>query len=509
MIPASKQDVAGQLADALNARGERRLHRHSWLFVIGHLLWQNSIPLAFLVFTNRDWLGDAWPWIALAAAVLTLFAIVHFLTYRFAIRDGDIVIRHGIFFRRTRYVPLAKVHNVTVRRNLLHRALGVAEVILESGGSGQSAEAHLRVLSLADARACERLVNHQPLLHADEDKPLPDDNVLPLRRRDIVRYGLANDQGVLWGAVLSVFLLTDDAVRHWLSQQVFFWLLGMRAYDGPTLLMLGGLFVLGSLLVGKAMTVLLAFFTHGHFYLGDSDTHITLRRGVLTRVESHMPKSRIQAWRIRANPVHRLFGCYSVHIDSVVMPGDSSRGIRELIPIASHATTRRLLARWMDADPLAQTLLPLHAKAARRIALRYILWLALILLPLMLLTETVPMPWRRQDNAWIALAGVLLCAACVVAAKQRCRFAGWALAQGALHWRDGWWWRRHHVAEVARIRALRLQHNPLDRRYDMVHLDADTLGAAALTAPLRLRFLPQAQARALLAQLQAKMREHT
>lgn len=505
---------ADALAGRLNAHALRRLHRHSWLFILGHLLWQNSLALVMAVVVNRELLGGWWLWIALAAGVLTLFAMVDFLTYRFVIRDGDIVIRHGIFWRKTRFVPLGKVHTVTLRRNVLHRALGVAEVLLETGGSGQAAEAHLRVLSLDDARAFEELLSGGAT-PPDEDAPQGQvaENLLPLGRGELLRYGLISNHGVLWGGALLPFIWSEEAVLEWMKAQIWrgmldsVWARGWGEGSAVGVLLAASV-VLGLLAIvvaGKLATVLLAFVRYGNFQLHDSATHITVRRGLFTRVESHVPKSRIQAWRVQENPFHRCFARCTVRIDSIVMPGDTLRGIRELIPIAPPEVARRLLLRWGGVDPLVQVLNPLHPLAARRLSRRYGLWVSAAVL---LAGAFAMMLWDgARGILWggLALLWLLLLYGCRVAAAKRCAHAGWALAEGFLHWRDGWLWRKHHYAPLEHIRALRLSHNPFDRHYAMAQADADTTGSTTLTAPLRLRYLPEGDARALLQQCQAEM----
>ena len=495
---------ADALAERLNAQEVRRLHRHSWLFILGHLLWQNSVALVLMVLANREFVGLWWPWFVLAVVALSLLAMIDFLTYRFAIRDGDIVIRHGIFWRETRFVPLAKVHNVTLRRNVLHRALGVAEVLLESGGSGQQAEAHLRVLSLADARAFEHLLaaGEQTADAGDNaETPPRAENLLPLTKGELLRYGLISNQGVLWGGALGSLLLSDENVLLWIKAQVWRWMLGLGVH-GLGMVGMVVLIVMAILLTGKLATVLLAFLTHGNFQVQDSATHITVRRGLLTRVESHVPRQRIQAWRVQENPFHRLLQRCTVRIDSIVMPGDNSRGIRELIPIARPEVARRLLLRWSGVDPLAQTLQPVHPLAGKRVGRRYALLMSAALL---LAGAFAAMSWteaRAMIGGGVAGMWLLLLYVCRVAARKRCHYAGWALADGYVHWRDGWLWRKHHYAALSHVRALRLNHNPFDRRYPMAHVDADTTGATRVNAPLRLRYLPEQEARALLARCQ-------
>ncbi|MGH8074712.1 MAG: PH domain-containing protein, partial [Lysobacter sp.] len=60
------------------------------------------------------------------------------------------------------------------------------------------------------------------------------------------------------------------------------------------------------------------------------------------------------------------------------------------------------------------------------------------------------------------------------------------------HWR---------FAEIDKLQALQLTRNPIDRRCGTATVWLDTAGAGAMSPPLRVRFLPLAEAQALYAAL--------
>ena len=88
-------------------------------------------------------------------------------------------------------------------------------------------------------------------------------------------------------------------------------------------------------------------------------------------------------------------------------------------------------------------------------------------------------------------------------------YAAWRQAGRLGYWidarlvavRGGWWSRWWRFAEVDKLQALRLQRSPLDRWLGTASLWMDTAGAGAMSPPLRIRFLPEHEARALYAQL--------
>ena len=74
--------------------------------------------------------------------------------------------------------------------------------------------------------------------------------------------------------------------------------------------------------------------------------------------------------------------------------------------------------------------------------------------------------------------------------------------------RGGWWSRWWRFAEIDKLQALRLSRSPLDRRFGTASLWLDTAGAANFVAPLQIRFLPEAEARALYQQLGTAIARH-
>ena len=114
------------------AADERRLHPWSWLFVLLQQLRHFFVPLVALLFVGGGW-GDsylAWPLVGVAGLVAA--AVWQYFTYRYRVDEDRLVVREGVFERKVRQVPFARIHNVTLHQTLLHRAFGVAEVRLES-----------------------------------------------------------------------------------------------------------------------------------------------------------------------------------------------------------------------------------------------------------------------------------------------------------------------------------------------------------------------------------------
>ena len=114
------------------------------------------------------------------------------------------------------------------------------------------------------------------------------------------------------------------------------------------------------------------------------------------------------------------------------------------------------------------------------------------------LLAAAALSWRF--GAWGALVLLWLPWAAYTA-RQRADRAAYALGQELVAVREGWWSRHWRFAELDKLQALQLTRTPIDRRCGTSTLWLDTAGAGALAPPLRIRFLPEAEARALYAML--------
>jgi putative membrane protein len=103
------------------------------------------------------------------------------------------------------------------------------------------------------------------------------------------------------------------------------------------------------------------------------------------------------------------------------------------------------------------------------------------------------------------LLGLLWLPWSLLVARRHAQRAGFVLEGELVAVREGWWSRHWRFAELDKLQTLRLRRGPLDRHLGMASLWLDTAGAGAFAPPLRIRFLPVAQAEALHARLAAQI----
>ncbi len=487
---------------------ERRLHPWSWLFVLVQQLKQFLLPLIVLLVFGRGDRNELWGLIAVG--VLALISVWQYFTYRYRIEADSLVVRSGLFERSLRQIPFARIHNVALHQTLLHRLFDVAEVRLESAG-GRKPEAEMRVLRLSEATALEALVRRHAraasvagAATADADAELAHEaeqarELLHLPVAEVIRLGMISNRGMLvvGAAFATISQLNPDllgepveafarALVRWLDLHQ----LGLIQYVLAT----AG-FVLAAVLLLQLLSVALALLQYSGFRLTETGPRLTIARGLLTRVRTSASRRRIQAWTLREGLLHRLFRRRALLVDTAAAQAQSEqRAFRELAPVITpdraDALVRHLLehAHW----PL-QGWQPLHPRAWWRLAI-----------PGVAVGLAATAVLGFHFGTW-GLLGLLWLPWSLLAAHRHAQRAGFAFEGELIAVREGWWSRHWRFAELDKLQTLRLRRGPLDRRLGMASLWLDTAGAGAFAPPLRIRFLPVAQAEALHARLAAEI----
>lgn len=479
----------------------QRLHPMSWLFVLVQSLRQFILPLGALVFFGEGDREELWPLIGVG--VLVVMSVWQYATYRYGIGSDRLVVRSGLFERGLRVIPFARIHNVTLQQNALHRVFDVAEVRLESAG-GNKPEAQMRVLRLADAMALEALVRHRGLApaaagaadaQADSEPPL-----LHLPLGELLRLGVVSNRGMLvvgaGAAALSQFRpnalpdIVESAggqafgwAREQSSTTFDFALLGIAVFATVVLLM-------------RLLSVVLALLQYHGFTLRERGPRLTVERGLLGRVRASVARRRIQAWTLREGLLHRLLARRSLEVDTAGAMADqtNARTFRELAPIATPAACDALIthllpiARWPD---LAWQ--PLDMRNAWRLFVPSLAWNLAITTALVVRFGA----WGLLALAWLPLSAY--------AARRSVGCMAYAIDDVLVAVREGWWSRTWRFAEIDKLQVLQQVRSPVDRLFGTATLLFDTTGASTLGAPLRIRFMPRAAADAVLARLKDEL----
>ncbi len=370
-IPDASPPAAPPHAEPRNLAPQRgslqfqRLHPASLLFSLLSILRRFLIPALVVLLLGR---GERYEvWVMVFAVPAALYAIVKYISLRYALGDGELVVKEGILNRTERHIPYHRIQNVDTTRNLLHRLLGVADVSIQTAG-GAEPEALLRVLSGASVSAMRGRIfagrdgamaapigpapmpeaaaapqsdasaaispATPPAAHPREASPCV--RVAHCGIGELVRFGLISNRGTLALAALLGVAWQLDVMPG--EEQFSRWahaLLGAREWTRTFMVVVIVAGILGLVAGLRLLSIGWAIFTLYDFTLTRREDELQARFGLLTEHANTIPRHRIQLIDLEATPLHRLFRRLAARARTAgsAKGGDSDTGHNWLAPL--------------------------------------------------------------------------------------------------------------------------------------------------------------------------------
>jgi putative membrane protein len=302
--------------------------------------------------------------------VVPLSAIGGYVSWRrrrWRVEDGDLRLDYGIFTRKSRRVPLARLQAIDVVRPLLARALGLAELRLEVVGhsSNEATLAYLTEAHALEVRAHLLDLAHRPTGRVVTPHPSaePTETVSPA----------LSHTAPAWGPDAEALLTAVPAGRFVAS-------LILSAVGGVAILFLAA--VLAAVLVAPAAAGAIAagllpigaaiyrrFTVEFGFTVSLSPQGVRIRHGLLDTRQQTVPRGRVQALRIVEPLLWRRFGWLRVEVDVAGYRSGGAGGAQErsedgvLLPVGVRSEVEGVIHSVLPGLDLSQ--LPTRRPPAR------------------------------------------------------------------------------------------------------------------------------------------------
>lgn len=475
--PARADTVGPSSSDQIAAR---HLHPLSPL-VNGLFGLLRAWPLLFLAAARAAWLP-----LLVFAVVLVAWRAVEWTRTTYGIGSEGLVVRSGVFWRNIQAVPPQRVQQVEVRRQLRHRAAGLAVVRVGLAGGGSS-EVALDALSETDAEHLAAILERwrveargesmvagsaptaDPSAVAPTDgrappwPPPPRPPLLQLTTGQLVIAGLTSRS--LWlapFAALAAFVqfMSDTRFAVDTTETVR----SSLASASPALTLVS-LMVIG-LVVAVVGTVL----SHHGLTVTEVDRDLVVRRGLFDQRTVTIPRDRVQFVELKAHLVRRRLHLASFDVRTADLGGQGSDGNASTsIPIGARDDLEALVPELIRDVRFPVT--HRHPPAAvRRAVIRRCLRLV---------------PVTAAFGALVGGAGVAPMAALIglAVAVPTGWMAGRRLRSGwtdtcVITERGVFAWQRS-VVPVRRIQSIGVEQNPFQRRLGLATARLDVAGSVS------------------------------
>lgn len=430
-----------------------------------------------------------------------LGAALRYLSFRFRFADDELHIREGILQRNERHVPYARIQNVDLVQNPVHRWLDVATVRLETASGGRP-EASISVLPLDVVEDLRRRVFRQrgATRHGadgelgDEATRRSDDvhaadghELARVPASELALLGLLSNKGMLVVAaafgLLQQFGVFDDTERleAWLGRlpalQSYFESIDPRAWTPWQIGLAFAAFVAVFTIITRLLSAAWMLFTLWDFRLGRHGDDLRTGYGLLTRITATIPRRRVQLLSFRESFLQERLRRASMQVETA--GGGQAQG-DEQGPGASRLWLAPMTPR-SEVDRLTHEVLPtleLDAVEWRPIARRArsrLVRKGLVFVAVVTLLGTFTLAFWGLER-W-GLLGLALVPAVVVHATRFTRRTGWAITGDTVLFRSGAWGRQTSAVPFAKVQCVEIAQSLFDRRWGMARVRVDTAGA--------------------------------
>lgn len=456
----------------------QRLHPATIVLNLFEFVRQFIFAIIFVAITSQGSEGAMFEiMMAALGGFGVLSAVYRYMLTTYGIVGGSLVVKRGGLWKQERTIPLDRVQNVTVKRSLLERLLGVCSVVVETA-AGLQTEAQLSSLSHDDAEALRSRLLAVVSTETGPSFELPPALYMITMRELIVAGALQNR--ALWMLVTAIGFLQfgvgadriEDLVKTGrdLSLSVPMWI--------------GLAFAL--FLVGWAVSIVATVIKYGGFRIDRYEKGLRLHYGLLAQTEVLLPLKRVQALSVIRPLLYRWFGFAEVRADALGSFDEKvATGGVTLSPIV-HGTRVNRLVNFVYHGRSATGIewRPISRKAIRRSFMRstigWSLFLAASTFGSMPLRRAAKMPDLPIWAYAVAFGVVMALSWCYAVA--RFRRTGWTIddeflmirhgvfkhvvefvPRGMIQWSaqsSSWWMRRMNLAEVSAATAVRSHDVP-------------------------------------------------
>ncbi|MFQ3318106.1 MAG: putative membrane protein [Natronomonas sp.] len=392
--------------------------------------------------------------------VVTLaYQLVYYQRFEYELTDETLDIRSGVVSRRNREIPIRRVQNVDVSRNVVHRLLGIAQINLETAG-GSSTEASLKYVSFEEA---ERLQSELGRLKRGESEPgtepAPERDLFTITPKELVLLGITGINLRLLSFVTVLLPIIAPSLRERFADP----LLGL-AVTAP-------IAAVAIVVVTAAVSGVLAVTNYYGFRLSRQNDDLQYERGLLQRFSGTIPLEKVQTLTISENVIARRIGHASLAVETAgYAPSDS--GSQSAVPLAARD---RVVTLAQSVEPFEELSFERPPNRARyRYVVRYGL-IALIAIGVTFGANRL----TQLPFAWYVTLGLL--PVVPVAAHLKWINIGYDVQSEYIVLAEGFWTHTVTVVPYYRVQTVVDAQTVFQRRRNLATLVVDTAGSSGLT----------------------------
>jgi len=408
--------------------------------------------------------------------------ILQYLRFSYRISQKQIVIQKGVFNRKNRSIPLERVQNIQVERNLVARLLGVARIKIVTAGSS-STEGTLEYVGLEEAHKIRRVVRsfqEDTTEEADssEEEIAADDTLYSMSLADVLRSGAFRFSLVYLAVIFSVLELVDPEtlIQGVLQSEGTVERVTDVMTSHPAFAILASILI--AIFLGWITGIVVHLSRYYRFRLWLDDDKLRMRHGLFHLKEGTIPLKKVQALILRANPLMRAFGWYGLEVQTI--GGNvAEEGHRMIAPFAQYDDLLALGQRIRSYD-VPDDFRSVSMLTIRRMFFRYTAVLSVVVVPA---AYFWPAQWGEVAGLKLPWWGFAVVPLILVWVILHYGNHGYQATEDGLYIRRGVLTHHLWILPLEKFHVFVTRATIFQRRLNLKTLYVDTAGAATFAYP--------------------------
>ncbi len=336
-----------------------------------------------------------WLWaVVIGAFALIIFgrAFLEYFFFHFHVSEKQLIIKKGIFSKKTLVIPFERIQTVQLHQNLLHKIINHCKVAIDSAGSEET-EVAIRSLSYNKAISLKELLSQEVASTVRQEAT--EEKTIRLSSKDLFKMAVSANHLETFGLLFAFVIARFEDVKNLLGINALDWVESQGKQVAFTTQMIGIMifFVLAFSILISVLRIILKY-SDLTIQLGDKG--FQLKHGMLSMQQQFIGSKKIQFIQWNANWIRRKIGMYMFHVKTAGET-DLKKKQRIHVPVTRQEHLQKLADYY-------QTELPSVATEPGTIQPQYFYrQILLIGLPVTLIAAGLIWIWWSWNALWVLI----------------------------------------------------------------------------------------------------------
>ena len=378
-------------------------------------------------------------------------------TSTYELNEDAIVLREGVFVKKLRTTTYERIQDHHTHTNFIHKLLGLTAIKLETGTTDDDATLTFEAVSLAEANRILDIVHRKNSNRAEmEEEELaisPKHIYFRSTQKDNLKAALTSFSFLaIFPLVAALYSNIADFIDVEESTKSLF----SYFMDHSALLIpLAGVALLLSFGIGYIQTII----KYGNYEIAGDENRIYISKGVLSRTDYSIQKSRVQAITIKQSLLKRLLGMAEVKVVSAGQTESNEQDVSSLYPFLPKHEAYLLTNELLPDYHIEEEMIHLPGK---------VLWLRLVRPYYWTIVGFITLYLFKKE--WIWLAAVVLLIE-IVLRYLNYKFTSYLQTEKFIQVRNGGLVTDTFLTKRKNIQQITITYSWLQRRFNVATLE--------------------------------------